>query len=97
MEVGEKHMIAKITESMCLTPASTIVYQIDMTPIAKAIKFGITVGVIVVAYKSIKKKHNSPDPDFDEEIEERSRNEKLRLKHNMMKDYEKWLDKKLGL
>ena len=90
-------MIAKITESMCLNPASTVVYQIDMTPIAKAIKFGITVGVIAVAYKSIKKKNNSPDPDFDEEVEKYSRNEKLRLKYRMMKDYEKWLNKKLGL
>lgn len=90
-------MIAKITEGMCLSPAATVVYQIDMTPIAKAIKFGITVGVIAIAYKSIKKKNNSPDPDFDEEVEEYSRNEKLRLKYCMMKDYEKWLNKKLGL
>lgn len=90
-------MIAKITESMCLNPATTVVYQIDMTPIAKAIKFGITIGVIAVAYKSIKKKNNSHDHDFDENVESYSRNEKLHLKHNMMKDYEKWLNKKLGL
>ena len=75
-------------------PTTTVYYNINLAPIAKVLKLGIYVGVGVAIYKAVKKKDKEPEPQFSQE---RTREEKLRLKQEMMRDYERWLDKKLKL